>query len=232
MAAGGAAFTLTVNGTGFAPASTVMWGTTALATQFVNASQLTAQVPAGDVADAGTANVTVLTLPPGGGTSNTLEFEIDTAGGSTPPSLPTGSLTVPAGGTATYPVTLPASATNVSVKCLNLPVGAACSYSAETSSVVITTAASTPPATYEITLVFVETLPGAGTGLLLLPLLGVPLRLRKTRKSRHAWIIASIGLLIVAVVTAGGCGGGQSTQTTSPQTHQVTSSATVTLIVK
>jgi sugar lactone lactonase YvrE len=232
VAAGGAAFTLTVNGTGFAPASTVMWGTTALATQFVNASQLTAQVPAGDVAAAGTATVTVLTPPPGGGTSNTLEFEIDTAGGSTPPSLPTGSLTVPAGGTATYPVTLPASATNVSVKCLNLPAGAGCSYSAESSSVVITTAASTPPATYEITLVFVETLPGAATGLLLLPILWAPLRLRKTRKSGHAWIIASIGLLIVAVATAGGCGGGQSTQTTSPQTHQVTSSGTVTLIVK
>jgi sugar lactone lactonase YvrE len=232
VAAGGAAFTLTVNGNGFAPASTVMWGTTALATQFVNASQLIAQVPAGDVAAAGTANVTVLTPPPGGGTSNTLEFEIDTAGGSTPPSLPTGSLTVPAGGTATYPVTLPASATNVSVKCLNLPVGAACSYSAESSSVVITTAANTPPATYEITLVFVETLPGAATGLLLLPILWAPLRLRKTRKSGHAWIVVSIGLLIVAVATAGGCGGGQSTQTTSPQTHQVTSSATVTLIVK
>ncbi len=89
--AGGAAFTLTVNGTGFVPASTVMWGATALATQFVNASQLTAQVPAGDVANPGTTSVTVLTPPPGGGTSNGLVFEIDTAGSSTPPSLPTGS---------------------------------------------------------------------------------------------------------------------------------------------
>ncbi len=234
VAAGGAAFTLTVNGTGFAPASTVMWGTTALATEFVNAAQLTAQVPAGDVADVGTASVTVLTPQPGGGTSNTLEFEIDTAG-STPPSFPTGSLTVTAGATATYPVTLPASATNVSVKCLNLPAGAGCSYSADSSSVVITTATSTPPATYEITLVFVETLPGAATALVLLPILLAPLRLRKSRKSGHACIIVSIGLLIAAVATAGGCGGGQSTQTNSTppgQTHQVTSSGTVTLIVR
>jgi hypothetical protein len=237
VAAGGAAFTLTVNGAGFAPASTVMWGTTALVTQFINASQLTAQVPAGVVANAGTASVTVLTPPPGGGTSNALEFEIDTAGSSTPPSLPTGSVTVTAGGTATYPVTLPASATNVSVKCLNLPTGAGCSYSAASSSVVITTAANTPAATYEITLVFVETLPGAATALVLLPILLAPLTRRKRRKGGHAWIIVSVGLLIAAVATAAGCGGGQSTQTTSPQTpppqtHQVTSSGTVTLIVR
>ena len=232
VAAGGAVFTLTVNGSGFAPASTVMWGTTALATQYVSASQLTAQVPAGDVANAGTASVAVLTAPPGGGTSNMLAFEIDTAGNNTPPSLPTGSLTVPAGGTATYPVTLPASATNVSVKCLNLPVGAGCSYSAASSSVVITTAAGTPPATYEITLVFVETLPGAATALVLLPMLLASLRLRKSRKNGHVWIVVSIGLLMAAVATAGGCGGGQSTQTTAPQTHQVTSSGTVTLIVR
>ena len=175
VAAGGAAFTLTVNGTGFAPASTVMWGTTALATQFVNATQLTAQVSAGDVAGAGTTPLTVLTTSPGGGKSNVLTFEIDTAGSNTPPSFPTGSVTVTAGATATYPVTLPASATNVSVKCLNLPVGAGCSYSAESSSVVITTAAKTPPATYEITLVFTETLPGAATALVLLPFLLAPL---------------------------------------------------------
>jgi hypothetical protein len=232
VAAGGAAFTLTLNGTGFVPASTVMWGTTALATQYVSASQLTAQVAAVDVANAGTASVTVLTAPPGGGTSNTLAFEIDTVGSNTPPSLPTGSLTVPAGGTATYSVTLPASAINVSVKCLNLPVGAGCSYSAASSSVVITTAAGTPPATYEITLVFMETLPGAATALVLLPILWAPLRLRKSRKRGHVWIVVSIGLLMAAVATAGGCGGGQSTQTTSPQTHQVTSSGTVTLIVR
>jgi sugar lactone lactonase YvrE len=235
VAAGGAAFTLTVNGTGFAPASTVMWGTTALATQFVNASQLTVQVPAGDVAGPGITSVAVRTPAPGGGTSNALAFEIDTAGNTTPPSLPTSSATVTPGATATYPVTLPASATNVSVKCLNLPLGAGCSYSPESSSVVITTAQNTPPGTYEITLVFAETLPGAATVLVLLPFLLAPLRLRRTRKSRHAWIIVSIGLVIAAVATAGGCGGGPSTQTGSTppsQTHQVTSSGTVTLIVK
>ncbi len=229
--ASAAAFTLTVNGTGFTPASIVMWGTSALTTQFVNVSQLTAQVPASDATDAGTVAVTVQTPPPGGGTSNALEFEIDTAG-STPPSLSTGSVTVTAGGTATYPVTLPAGATNVSVKCLNLPSGAACSYSAENSAIVITTAAGTPAATYQITLVFMETLPGAAAALVLLPILWAPLTLRKRRKSGHAWVIVSVGLLIAVVATAGGCGGGQTTQTPSPQTHQVISSGTVTLIVK
>ena len=43
---GGAAFTLTVNGSGFISGDTVKWAGTALTTTFVNATQLTAAVPA------------------------------------------------------------------------------------------------------------------------------------------------------------------------------------------
>jgi hypothetical protein len=42
----------------------------------------------------------------------------------------------------------------------------------------------------------------------------------------------TLGLIVAVVVAAGGCGGGGSTQTSPPQTHQVTSSGTITLIVK
>ena len=66
---GGGELTLTVNGTGFVSDSVVNWNGNALATQFVSGSQLTAKVPAADVATAGTGWVTVVNPTPGG-TSN------------------------------------------------------------------------------------------------------------------------------------------------------------------
>ena len=69
-APGGPQFTLTVNGTGFVSNSVVNWNGSALATQFVSGSQLTAIVPAADIATASTGWVTVVNPAPGGGTSN------------------------------------------------------------------------------------------------------------------------------------------------------------------
>jgi hypothetical protein len=60
--AGGAAFTLTINGTNFASTSSSMWGATALKTTYVSAAKLTAAVPASLIATAGTASVTVSTV--------------------------------------------------------------------------------------------------------------------------------------------------------------------------
>ena len=68
--AGGAAFTLTVSGSGFSAGSTIYWGASALTTTYVSATQLTAQAPAADIAAAGTNAITVQTPAPGGGTSN------------------------------------------------------------------------------------------------------------------------------------------------------------------
>jgi hypothetical protein len=64
------------NGTGFASASVVKWNATSLPTAFVSNSQLTATVPAGDVATPGTASVTVTTPGPRGGTSNAMFFTV------------------------------------------------------------------------------------------------------------------------------------------------------------
>jgi len=77
--AGGAAFTLTVNGSGFVNGSTVQWKGSPRTTNFISATQLTAQIPAADIAAAGTASVTVATPAPGGGTSNALSFAINGA---------------------------------------------------------------------------------------------------------------------------------------------------------
>ena len=72
--AGGASFTLTVNGTGFAGGSTVQWNGVPLATTFVGASQLTAIVPANLIANIGGASVTVLTFA--GAISNAVTFTV------------------------------------------------------------------------------------------------------------------------------------------------------------
>src|SRR6266513_515853 len=70
-------FTLTVNGTNFVSTSTVKWNATTLATTFVSSTQLTATGTAPLVASPGTASVTVVNPPPGGGTSNAQTFTIN-----------------------------------------------------------------------------------------------------------------------------------------------------------
>jgi len=76
VAPGGPTFSLTVNGTGFVPGSTANWNSAALATTFVNSSQLTAQVPAANIATASTAWITVSNPTPGGATSSVLFLPI------------------------------------------------------------------------------------------------------------------------------------------------------------
>jgi hypothetical protein len=73
---GGPGFTLTVNGTGFVSTSTIDWNGTPLTTTFVSSSQLTATVPASNIATASTASITVSSPSPGGGTSNVVFFPV------------------------------------------------------------------------------------------------------------------------------------------------------------
>jgi len=77
-APGAAAFTLTVNGTGFVSGATVNWNGSARTTTFVKSSQVTASITAADVATAGTANVTVVN--PGGVASNIAHFQVVKSG--------------------------------------------------------------------------------------------------------------------------------------------------------
>lgn len=80
--AGGAQFTLTVNGSGFGGASTtvtVRWNGSSRPTTFVSSTQLTAIITAADIASAGTAQVTVRNDPAKGSTetSNQVSFTIN-----------------------------------------------------------------------------------------------------------------------------------------------------------
>lgn len=69
-APGGPAFTLTVYGAGFVPASVVNWNGSPRSTTYVSSHQLTAAILASDIATASTASVTVANPSPGGGVSN------------------------------------------------------------------------------------------------------------------------------------------------------------------
>jgi hypothetical protein len=82
--AGSGQFVLTVNGSNFVSGAAVRWNGANLVTTFVSASQLTAVVPAGNVAAEGTATISVQN--PDSQVSNNLNFSI-TAGGSTAPAI-------------------------------------------------------------------------------------------------------------------------------------------------
>jgi hypothetical protein len=72
--AGASAFTLTVNGTNFTSAATVLWNGTALTTTYVSATQLTAAVSASLIATASMPNVSVMTAS---GVSSAATFTIN-----------------------------------------------------------------------------------------------------------------------------------------------------------
>jgi FG-GAP-like repeat/Abnormal spindle-like microcephaly-assoc'd, ASPM-SPD-2-Hydin len=76
IAPGSPTLTLTVSGTGFAPASAVNWDGTSLQTTFVSDTQLTATIPSADIATSSTASITVSTPVPGGGRSNVVFFTV------------------------------------------------------------------------------------------------------------------------------------------------------------
>jgi subtilisin family serine protease len=103
-AAGGAAFALTVNGSGFTAAAIVRWNGADRATTFVSATQLRAAITAADIAAIGTAQVTVFVPAPGGGTSNPTPFTI-TATAPPGPALAVSQTSVAGGGQVTVTLT-------------------------------------------------------------------------------------------------------------------------------
>lgn len=67
--AGGAAFTLTVNGSGFLSSSVVQWNGNSRTTTYISGTQLSISISAADIAVGQTAVVSVTNPSPGGGTS-------------------------------------------------------------------------------------------------------------------------------------------------------------------
>jgi hypothetical protein len=75
--AGSAAFTLTLDGSGFNSQTVARWNGSNLPTTYVNASQVTATVAAALITMPGTATVTAFNPPPGGGISSGITFTIE-----------------------------------------------------------------------------------------------------------------------------------------------------------
>jgi trimeric autotransporter adhesin len=85
IAAGSAAFTLTVNGTNFISGTQILWDGAAQPTTVVSSTQLTAQIPAALVASAGV--VTIRVMKPDTTTSSTTTLMITGSGGTSSFSL-------------------------------------------------------------------------------------------------------------------------------------------------
>ncbi len=103
VAAGSGSFTLTVNGTNFLPSSIVTFNGLPLATTFMNSTQLTATVPASDVAASQTAQIAVINPAPGGGNSTPLNLIVALP---TPPVI---TVTAPANNSSTNTPTVQVS---------------------------------------------------------------------------------------------------------------------------
>ena len=76
--AGGPGFTLMVTGDHFVNGSAVQWNGSSRATNFLSATQLSAQIDAADIATPGTYSVTVANPAGSGGTSNAATFTVGT----------------------------------------------------------------------------------------------------------------------------------------------------------
>jgi hypothetical protein len=87
-AAGGAAFTLTINGEYFTSTSTAKWGSTALTTTYVSETELTAAVPAKLIGTAVSTSITVTTTA---GTSASAAFTVYPAPKIITTALPAGT---------------------------------------------------------------------------------------------------------------------------------------------
>ena len=82
--AGGAAFSLLVNGSNFIPTSAVKVNGSARTTTFLSSTQLIATINASDIASAGTSIITVDNGVANGGSSAGSTFFVGTTGGATP----------------------------------------------------------------------------------------------------------------------------------------------------
>jgi hypothetical protein len=92
--AGSAATSLNVTGSDFVKGSLVNWNGSALVTQFVSGTALTAVLPASDVTGSAVAMVTVTSPTPGGGTTSPSTFTVNsprpTIGSISPQTVVTG----------------------------------------------------------------------------------------------------------------------------------------------
>ncbi len=84
---GGSAFTITVTGYNFISSSSVLWNGSARTTTYTSSTQLQAQITAADIANSGSAQLSITNPAPGGGSSGAAEFIISPTSNPAPTVL-------------------------------------------------------------------------------------------------------------------------------------------------
>ncbi len=214
--AGGAAFTLTLNGTNFISSSVAQWKGSARTTTFVSATQLTAAITAADIAASGTAAITVVNPTPGGGTSNALTFTITDFS----VSATTTSQTVTAGQSANFTISTAtvggAFPGSVTFTASGLPTGAAATFSpASVSAGTNTTMTVTTTARGSAQIIVQPFSPNTPMRPMWIIVLVMTLALVSVGVKRFGRISARrmmpVGALVLLLISAGylsGCAGG------------------------
>jgi MBG domain (YGX type)/Bacterial Ig domain/MBG domain len=234
--AGSANVVLTVTGGGFVSGATVLWNGSARATTLVSATQLTATILAADLATVGTADVAVFNPAPGGGSSTSLTFSIDSApqaqGAFTvTTSSPTVTVSHGQSGTTSLTFSNLQQDAAVSTTCYNLPAFGYCNYNA--GKLTISTVATTPAGTYHV-LIVCSTSAGLSSSrkhasaTVLCGLLGFPIGLLLYHGRRFRFYGLSL-LSILMLVVVIGCGGNGSNQSAPVVPAQVSTPLTLTV---
>jgi N-acetylneuraminic acid mutarotase len=238
----GTTLMLTVTGTNFTPASVIYWGSSAVATTYVNSTELSAQVTPtiGGTSAWETFNVTINT--PGGGASDAIVFDVVSPNSSSfPMTITPATATVSAGSPADFTLSFSNAVAGELNQCFNLPTGVTCVYNnnpnTQTSgTLTVTTSSQTPAGTYVITVAGNETVPASTAAIFLPTLILLFAFLRKKMKTKSAsamfsMCMASVLFASVAFVVSCGNvstnGGGTTTSTTS-----ATCAGTITLTVQ
>ncbi len=235
-----AAFTLGVNGTGFVNGATVNWNGSPRATTFVNSTRLNASILASDLTASGTASITVSNPAPTAASSAVEMFSLDTASQSSV-TLGSTNVVVTAGQTTTVAVEMTGFTGSVTATCLNLPVGATCSYNTTTNQLSVQTSPSTAKGSYTITAVFSGNVVAAQRGLgfsTMLALIGTPLGFVIIGIPRRRKIVLLVGSFILLLMMLS-CGGGSMsnagsspTPPTTPSSQPAQASVAFTLVVQ
>jgi hypothetical protein len=251
LAPANTAITLTVNGANFVPSSVVQWNGVARSTTFVSGTQLTASITYVDTQSVGTADVSVFTPAPGGGSAS-MKFAIDTATntvGAVTVTSPNPSLTIARGQSASLQlatsqqVATSGTATNqtLSATCVNLPAGVSCgAFNSSNNTVPIAVSSSSLPGTYQFTVIFgttqqiaarahANTMLACWTGLLGMPFAMMWIGSGKKRSALRKLLLAVFAMLLL--VSLSGCGGSSSTKASTANTVSSQSSVAVTLTI-
>ena len=218
VAPNSASLTLNVSGTNFNSSSKVLVNGSPLPTTLINATTLTATIPATDFSQSGTLSITVSNPTPSGGTTGALAFTV----ADYSVTVPSASNTVAAGATAKFSLMLvPLNGTlGESVAFANsaLPAGTVATFNpaslpSGTPSTAVTLSISTTPHSYVTSQGFFRRVwprsPFGFSVALVLWLMTLGFCFATGRRRMVAQLLAILFLLISTGLTA--CGGGAST---------------------